>query len=404
MAKYIGIVLRKSCPLDQKSFFSHGFKAANYCFFAFNRKACFNYIIITSSISGEVPVKKKVVAQFPRQANPEELRLRYAAELEALDAIAEIVEVDSSSEESFIEGAHDADALLTSWGLRISRNIIESLDHCVIIGVGSVGVDMVDVDAATEHGIVVTNTPDIFIEEVADHAMALLLGSYRQLKIQEDFIQKGKWYSGRPSLTPTPRLIGQTLGLLAYGNVAKATARRAKAFGLNIIAHDPYVSETKMTNDGVEPVTFSELLTRSDYLSLHCLLNDETHHIINAQALKKMKDTAYLINTCRGGVVDEQALTEALRNNEIAGAGLDVLEQEPIDMNNPLLTMDNVMLTPHVASATSRMRPATRYRAAREISLALRGKWPMSPVNPTVMPRVELERWQPYPMDRGPNR
>ena len=349
-------------------------------------------------------MKKKVVAQFPRQANPEELRLRYAAELEALDAIAEIVEVDSSTEESFIEGAHDADALLTSWGLRISRRIIESLDQCVIIGVGSVGVDMVDVDAATEHGIVVTNTPDIFIEEVADHAMALLLGSYRQLKIQEGFIQQGKWYSGRPSLTPTPRLIGQTLGLLAYGNVAKATARRAKSFGLNIIAHDPYVSETKMTNDGVEPVTFSELLARSDYLSLHCLLNDETHHIMNAKAFSQMKDTAYLINTCRGGVVDEEALISALREGEIAGAGLDVLEQEPIDMANPLLKMDNVVLTPHVASATSRMRPATRYRAAREISLALRGKWPMSPVNPTVMPRVQLERWQPYPMDRGPNR
>ena len=159
-----------------------------------------------------------------------------------------------------------------------------------------------------------------------------------------------------------------------------------------------------MTNDGVEPVTFSELLARSDYLSLHCLLNDETHHIMSAKAFSQMKDTAYLINTCRGGVVDEEALISALREGEIAGAGLDVLEQEPIDMANPLLKMDNVMLTPHVASATSRMRPATRYRAAREISLALRGKWPMSPVNPTVMPRVQLERWQPYPMDRGPNR
>ena len=125
---------------------------------------------------------------------------------------------------------------------------------------------------------------------------------------------------------------------------------------------------------------------------------------MSAKAFGQMKDTAYLINTCRGGVVDEEALISALRNGEIAGAGLDVLEQEPIDMANPLLAMDNVMLTPHVASATSRMRPATRYRAAREIALALRGKWPMSPVNPTVMPRVQLERWQPYPMDRGPNR
>ena len=349
-------------------------------------------------------MKKKVVVQLPRQANPQELRLRYAEELEALDSVAEIVEVDGSTEESFIEGARDADALLTSWGINITRKIIESLDKCVVIGVGSVGVDMVDVDAATENGIVVTNTPDIFIEEVADHAMALLLGSYRQLKIQDNFIQEGKWYRGRPSLSEFPRLIGQTLGVLAYGNVAKATVRRAKAFGMNIIAYDPYISEIKMTSDGVEPVSFNELLARSDYLSLHCLLNEETRHIMNADAFKKMKETAYLINTCRGGVVDEKALIEALQNNEIAGAGLDVLEQEPINIENPLLTMDNVILTPHVASATSRMRPETRRRAAREIALALIGKWPMSPVNPTVMPKVELERWQPYPMDRGPNR
>jgi D-3-phosphoglycerate dehydrogenase len=263
---------------------------------------------------------------------------------------------------------------------------------------------MVDVDAATEHGIVVTNTPDIFIEEVADHAMMLLMACYRQLKVQENLVQAGKWYEGRPLLNHTPRLIGQTLGVLAYGNVAEATVRRAKAFGMQVIACDPYVSEIKMTRDGIEPVSFGELLARSDYLSLHCLLNDETRHIMNAEAFTQMKSTAYLINTCRGGVVDEGALVAALQNQEIAGAGLDVLEQEPPAADNPLFAMDNVFITPHVASATSRMRPETRRRAAREIALALRGKWPMSPVNPTVMPRVELERWQPYPMERGPNR
>jgi D-3-phosphoglycerate dehydrogenase len=349
-------------------------------------------------------MKKKVVVQLPRQANPEQLRIRYAVELEELDAIADIVEVDTSTEESFIEGARDADAILTSWGINISRNILESLDKCVIVGVGSVGVDMVDVDAATENGIVVTNTPDIFIEEVADHALALLLGCYRQIKIQDNIVQAGEWYTGRPKLSNTPRLIGQTLGVLAYGNVAKATVRRAKAFGMNIIGCDPYISEIKMTNDGIEPVSFGELMERSDYLSLHCLLNDETRHIMNAEAFKQMKNTAVLINTCRGGVVDEKALVEALQNGEIGGAGLDVLEQEPPAKDNPLFSMENVIITPHVASATSRMRPETRRRAAREIALALKGKWPMSPVNPTVMPKVELERWQPYPMDRGPNR
>jgi D-3-phosphoglycerate dehydrogenase len=359
---------------------------------------------IQSKAIRRVTMKKKVVVQLPRQANPDQLRLRYAVELESLDAIAEIVEVDASTEAAFIEGARDADALLTSWGINISRNIIESLEKCVVIGVGSVGVDMVDVDAATENGIVVTNTPDIFIEEVADHALALMLASYRQLKVQDTMARDGNWYRGRPRLNDTPRLIGQTLGVLAYGNVAQATVRRAKAFGMHIISFDPYVSEIKMTKEGVEPVSFDELLERSDYLSLHCLLNDETRHIMSTEAFKKMKSTAYLINTCRGGVVDEKALVEALQNGEIAGAGLDVLEQEPPAADNPLFDMDNVILTPHVASATSRMRPETRRRAAREIALALRGKWPMSPVNPTVMPKVELERWQPYPMDRGPNR
>lgn len=347
---------------------------------------------------------KKVVVQLPRQANPENLKIRYSIELEELDGIAEIVEVDASTEEAFIEGSRDADALLTSWGINISRNILDSLEKCVVVGVGSVGVDMVDVDAATENGIVVTNTPDIFIEEVADHAMALLLGCYRQIKIQDNIVQAGEWYTGRPKFNHTPRLIGQTLGVLAYGNVAKATVRRAKSFGMNVIACDPYISEIKMTDDGIEPVSFGELMERSDYLSLHCLLNDETRHIMNAEAFKKMKNTAYIINTCRGGVVDEKALIEALQNGEIAGAGLDVLEQEPPAANNPLFAMENVIITPHIASATSRMRPETRRRAAREIGLALKGKWPMSPVNPTVMPKVELERWQPYPMDRGPNR
>ena len=348
-------------------------------------------------------MKKKVVVQLPRQASVD-LAVRYALELEALDAIAEIVEVDASTEEAFIAGAWDADALLTSWGITISRNIIESLEKCVVIGVGSVGVDMVDVDAATENGIVVTNTPDIFIEEVADHAMSLLLACYRQLKVQDKIAREGRWYEGRPLLNDTPRLIGQTLGVLAYGNVAEATVRRAKAFGLNIIAHDPYITEIKMTRDGVEPVSFNELLERSDYLSLHCLLNNETRHIMNSQAFSRMKSTAHLINTCRGGVVDEQALIIALQQGELAGAGLDVLEHEPPAIDNPLFAMDNVIITPHSASATARMRPETRRRAAKEIALALRGKWPMSPVNPTVMPKVALERWQPFPMERGPNR
>ncbi|MDK1024198.1 MAG: C-terminal binding protein [Gammaproteobacteria bacterium] len=348
---------------------------------------------------------KKVVVQLPAVANEAPVRERYSLELEALTPIgAEIVEVEADSEASFIAGAKDADALITSWGIMISEKIIRGLDKCVVIGVGSVGVDMVDVEAATEAGIVVTNVPDVFTEEVADHAMMLLLASARRVKLMDKMSSNGDWYKGRPLLNHVPRLWGQTLGLLSFGNVARAVARRAKAFGFHIIAYDPYVTELKMTGEGVEPVSFGELLERADYLSIHPPLNEETRKMMGEAQFKAMKNTAVLVNTGRGPAVDEAALIKALQQGEIAAAGLDVLETEPPAPDNPLLSMDNVIITPHAASATTRMRTETRRRTGREVSLALQGRWPMSCVNPTVLPRVDLERWQPYPMDRGPNR
>lgn len=347
---------------------------------------------------------KKVAVQLPAVAKEVPVKERYDLELEALRDIAEIVEVDGSNVGSFIAGARDADALITSWGIKIDKQIIAGLDKCVIIGVGSVGVDMVDVDAATEAGIVVTNVPDVFIEEVADHAMMLLLACARRVKLMDKLVKDGDWYKGRPILNDVPRLWGQTLGLISFGNVARAVARRAKAFGLHIIAYDPYVTELKMTGEGVEPVSYTELLERSDYLSVHPGLNQASRGMLSSDQFKLMKNTASVINCGRGPVIDESALISALQNGQIAAAGLDVLEKEPPEPDNPLMEMDNVILTPHAASATTRMRPETRRRVGREVSLALSGKWPMSCVNPAVLPRVELERWQPYPMDRGPNR
>ena len=263
---------------------------------------------------------------------------------------------------------------------------------------------MVDVDAATEAGIVVTNVPDVFIEEVADHTIMLLLATARRVKLMDKMVSAGDWYKGRPVLNEIPRLWGQTLGLISFGNVARAVARRAKVFGLHVIAYDPYVTELKMTGEGVEPVSFGELLVRSDYVSVHPGLNEETRGMMSTAQFAQMKNTAVVINCGRGPVIDEAALIKALQDGDIAAAGLDVLEKEPPSPDNPLLSMDNVILTPHAASATTRMRPETRRRVGREVALALRGKWPMSCVNPQVLPRVELERWQPYPMDRGPNR
>lgn len=351
-----------------------------------------------------MPAKKKVVVQLPMSAKKTTVTKRYALELESLDPVAEIVEVDGSTPEAFIAGARDADALITSWGINIDEEIISSLEKCVVIGVGSVGVDMVDVDAATRAGIVVTNVPDVFIEEVADHTMMLLLASARRVKLMDKMVGSGDWYKGRPVFNHIPRLWGQTLGLISFGNVARAVARRAKAFGFHVIAYDPYVTELKITGEGVEPVAYEELLERSDYLSVHPGLNEETRGMLSTKQFAMMKDSAVVINCGRGPVIDEAALIAALQNGEIAAAGLDVLEQEPPEPDNPLLHMDNVIITPHAASATSRMRGTTRRRAGKEVAMALSGKWPMSCVNPTVMPRVELERWQPYPMERGPNR
>ncbi len=348
--------------------------------------------------------RKKVGIQLPKQAHNQTIEQRWSLELEALESIADIIEIRADTPAEFASGVAEVDAIITSWGLRIDRQVIEALKNCVVIGVGSVGVDMVDIEAATAAGLVVTNVPDVFIEEVADHAMMLLLDVARMTPLMTRMAREGSWYQARPILSHSPRLFGQTLGLYAFGNVARCTARRAKAFGMRVIAFDPYVSELEITAAGVEPVGFGELLERSDFLSIHAPHNAETEHAIDADALARMKPTAAVINTARGPIIDELALIEALRAGTIAGAGLDVLEQEPPATDNPLLTMDNVVMTPHVASATTRMRPETRRRAAREVALVLRGRWPMSCVNPTVLPRVQLERWQPYPMNRGPNR
>ena len=348
--------------------------------------------------------KKIVAMQLPRTAEVSNLEEKYALELEALAPIANIIEVASPTPVDFAEGAKDADAVITSWGIVINEEVIEKLDKCSVIGLGSVGVDMVDVEAATRAGIVVTNTPDVFIEEVADHALMLLLSAVRLTKQMNEMASNQEWYRGRPLLNHVPRLMGRTLGLVSFGNVARCTAVRARAFGLQVIAYDPYVSELTMSEFGVEPVAWQELLERSDYISVHSPHNEETEHLLNKDAFELMKEGVVIVNTARGPIIRETALIAALESGKVGAAGLDVLEQEPPDPENPLLEMPQVIVTPHVASATTRMRPTARRRVGREVALVLRGKWPMSCVNPTVLPKTPLERWQPIPMARGPNR
>ena len=258
-----------------------------------------------------------------------------------------------------------------------------------------------DVTAATARGIPVTNVPDTFIEEVADHAMMLLLASFRRLIVQDRMVREGRWREGRPALAQ-PRLMGQTLGFIAFGHVARQVALRAKPFGLRLVAYDPYVEELVLSSYGVEPVTLDELLAMSDFVSMHAPSTADANRMLTERHFRLMKKSAIFLNTGRGPTVDEPALIKALAEGWIAGAGLDVLETEPPKPDNPLLKMENVTLTPHVASASGRFDPVRRRRVGHEIALALKGMWPRSCVNPTVLERSELKRWQPYSMERGP--
>jgi len=336
--------------------------------------------------------KFKVVVQKPSGGLTYDLGdSAYAIEREALDPIgAEIVEVPAKTEEEFIAAAKDADAVIAR-NRRITAAIIKGLRNCKVIGLGSVGAD--------------TNVPDVFIDEVADHTMAMFLAAHRRLRLMHQLTVDNKWTEGRPYFTNIPRLYGQTIGLISFGNVAKAVARRCHAFGLRVIAYDPFLAELEMTAVGVEPVTsLIELCQRADFLSMHAPLNSETRHMMSEREFRAMRKSAIFINNGRGPTVDEKALSEALRQGWIAGAALDVFEVEPVDPNNALLHMDNVLVSPHIASATARMAPETRRRLGREIATVLQGKWPRSAVNPGVLPKTSLIRWQPYPMGRGPNR
>jgi D-3-phosphoglycerate dehydrogenase / 2-oxoglutarate reductase len=326
----------------------------------------------------------------------------YKLEMEALAPIdAEIVEIAAKTDEDFAKEGRDADALYAK-GRRVTKTIIDGLTRCKVIALGSVGVDSVDVAAATARGIPVTNVPDTFIEEVADHAMMLILATYRRVTTMDRLVRENRWAEGRPLLSQFPRLMGQTLGLIAFGHVARAVAVRARAFGVHILAYDPFVEELVVSQYGVEPVNLTELLQRSDIVSMHAPATPEAHRMLKEHHFRLMKPEAIYVSTGRGPTTDEPALIKALKEGWIAAAGLDVLDQEPPDPNNPLLKMDNVILTPHVASASARFDPVRKRRVGQEIALVLNGRWPRSCVNPSVLEKGQLMRWQPYSMERGP--
>jgi D-3-phosphoglycerate dehydrogenase len=326
----------------------------------------------------------------------------HSHEMEALGPLgAEIVEV-SGGDDELARAVADVDAIYGKGRPRITAKVIEAGKKLKVVSLGSVGVDSVDVDVATRLGIPVTNCPDTFIEEVADHAMTLILASWRRLVVQDQMVRKGEWAKARPMLYQFPRLMGQTLGFISFGHVARAVAKRAAPFGFQMLAYDPYIEELVMSEHGVQPVGLDELLQRSDIVSMHAPGTKDAHHLMKEQHFRQMKKTSLFVNTGRGSTVDEPAMIKALQEGWIAGAGLDVLETEPVGHNNPLIGMDNVILTAHVASASDRFDKARKRRVGAELSLVLSGKWPRACVNPSVLEKSKLHRWQPYSMERGP--
>jgi D-3-phosphoglycerate dehydrogenase / 2-oxoglutarate reductase len=294
---------------------------------------------------------------------------------------ADVQLAPQATPDDILKTAAGADALMVTYA-KITAEMIGQMSKCRIISRFGIGVDNVDLAAATARKIVVTKVPDYCIDEVSDHTLALLLAAGRKITLSNAQVHAGRWEMA--AVIPIRRLRGSILGLVGFGRIPQLVAPKAKAFGLTVIAYDPFVPREVCAREGVESVGFAALLERSDYVSIHTPLMPETRGLFNAGAFRQMKPTAYLINTARGPIVDEAALAEALDAKRLAGAALDVMPQEP-PVGSPLLGRDNVIITPHTSFYSEESLLELQRKAAEEVVAVLTGKAPRNPVNPEAM-------------------
>jgi D-3-phosphoglycerate dehydrogenase len=288
------------------------------------------------------------------------------------------------SEEEIITLAKDADAILNCYA-KMTTRVIENLSRCKIIARYGIGVDNVDLIAATRAGILVTNVPDYCIDEVSDHALALLLTLARHIVAADRAVKAGAW--DVVAHAEIHRLRGQTLGLLGFGKIARALASKVKPLGMKVLAYDPYVEAKLIAREEAEAVSLDRLLVEADVISIHVPLSPETRNLIGESELARMKLTALVINTSRGGIVDEQALAKALTAKRLGGAALDVLSVEPPPSDHPLRQAPNVILTPHLGFYSRESVVELQTKAAEEVARALKGEPPRSPINREVLAR-----------------
>lgn len=332
----------------------------------------------------------KIVRTFGMPANE--------YEQEVMGKIGATMEVASfmpgqCTEDELLSVSRDADAVISVFE-PFTRRVIEGLEKCRLLTNIGVGYQNIDVSAATDCGICVANNAWYCLEEVSDQAMALLLTLARKLPVLDKAVRGGK--TGYADLGRARgrvfRIRGQTLGLVGLGRIPRTLAPKAKGFGLRIIAYDPYIPPEIAKEAGVEMVDFDRLLQESDYISIHAALTPENEKMFGLEQFKKMKPTAFLINTARGALVDSDALYTALTEGLIAGAGLDVTEPEPINPDNPLLELENVIFTGHSAYFSETSVVEQRKGPIDEIARVLSGEWPSALVNPQVKEKF-TQRW-----------
>jgi D-3-phosphoglycerate dehydrogenase / 2-oxoglutarate reductase len=313
-------------------------------------------IVITDCDHPSIEFEKKILSQIDLELNLE----------------------DCKTEDDVIAVASDADGILNQYA-PITKKVIQSLTQCKIISRYGVGVDNVDVKAATEHNIIVANVPDYCVDEVSTHAMSLILACARGLTILDRKIREQKW--DFTVVKPLFRTEDQTVGLFGLGRIASSVAKKASGFGFKVIAYDPYVSKAE---GNIELVNLDYLLKSADFLSIHAPLTKETRHSFGENELRKMKKSAFLVNTSRGPLINENALYRALKEKWIAGAALDVMEKEPPDWHNPLLSFENIIITPHISFYSEESYKELKIKVADSVVAVLKGNLPRSAVNPQV--------------------
>ena len=298
----------------------------------------------------------------------------------------EFVAGQCKDEDAVIALARDADALLNQY-VKLTPKVIEALENCKIIIRYGIGVDTINVPAATKAGIMVCNVPTYGIHEVSDHVVGFFFSSIRKIPAMSETVKKGRWDCnlGRPIY----RIHGKTLGLTGFGNIARMVAQKLAPWNLKVLGYDPFISESVFKSHGVEKTSFEQLLKESDFVSAHVPHTAETFHMFSYERFKQMKRGAIFINTARGPLVDEDGLYRALQEGWLAGAALDVMEKEPPDPDHPLLSLPNVIITPHMAWYSEESAVDLQRMAAEEVARVLRGEEPLWCLNREVRNRKQ---------------